>query len=145
MLDKTGGEVHRDLLLRWDRILDELAGFEEKRPGNSVTALEELIGTQMAQVGLDNCFDVARPFPQGGSTGDFFRDKELQLRDRLYQRCYQVVGERAARMAADVGAGHVIHTMVGEHEAMLSMLDELEALGLAEVEHNARNNRMRAI
>ena len=96
MLDKTGGEVHRDLLLKWDRIVDELSGYQEKRPGNSVTALEELIATEMTQIGLENCFEVARPVAQGGTTGDFFRDKELTLRDRLYQRCYQVVGERAA-------------------------------------------------
>ncbi|MFQ5808969.1 MAG: DUF438 domain-containing protein, partial [Armatimonadota bacterium] len=34
----------------------------------------------------------------------------------------EIVGEQATRMAADLGGGHVIHTMVGEHEAILSLL-----------------------
>ena len=96
MLANVGNDEHRELLLKWDAILNALDGYEEKQPGNSVASLEELLAVEFAQVGLENCFETARPFTQASTTGDFFRDQEYYLRDHLYQRCFAVVGQRAA-------------------------------------------------
>jgi DUF438 domain-containing protein len=40
----------------------------------------------------------------------------------------EVLGDRVSRMKASLPAGHVIHTMIQEHERILGFLDELETL-----------------
>jgi type VI secretion system protein ImpL len=51
---------------------------------------------------LGNCFETARPATPATTAGDFFRDRERTLRDRLYRQCFAIVGKQAAKAYGEV-------------------------------------------
>ena len=88
---------HRALYYRWEAILGELNSYENKSPGNSVTGLEELIRTQMAETRLDDC-NASRPNGSpAGTPRDFFSDRRNQMAQQLFERCQLLAFEHATR------------------------------------------------
>jgi type VI secretion system protein ImpL len=104
MLDKTHGEEERELLLRWNAILDQLRAYDDKQPGNSIEGLNQLITTKLTVVGLENCFETAQEASPTGQEIDFFRKRKSMLQDALYRRCFAEVGKRAADAYREVEA-----------------------------------------
>lgn len=72
----------------WNEVLTELDNYNNKKPGNSVTALENFIRYEMDTVSVDDCFKLTRQTP--ASSGDFFLNRRNYLRRLLVGRCNQL-------------------------------------------------------
>ena len=73
---------------RWDRIAAALRDYEAKKAGNSVTALERFILTDLPAVtDLDKCLALDKTTARGR---DFFGARRRQIYDALRERCLAV-------------------------------------------------------
>ncbi|HEX8213599.1 MAG TPA: type VI secretion protein IcmF/TssM N-terminal domain-containing protein [Longimicrobium sp.] len=72
---------------RWRGIVETLDGYDTKKPGNTLAALESFIRTGMDAVELGNC--IATMGTRRG-TGDFFAQRREALRASLFARCRQI-------------------------------------------------------
>ncbi len=83
-----------DLTLnRWKQALAELQAYENEKPGNSVSQLEQFIRFDMNQVSPQNYSQVLSPYRAGSQRSDIFLDIRRQLADRLYQRCQTLAAQ----------------------------------------------------
>lgn len=70
---------------RWDRIVGALRDYEAKRAGNSVTALERLMLTELPAVtDLDKCLALDKTTARGR---DFFGERRRMIYEALRDRC----------------------------------------------------------
>lgn len=72
----------------WDEILTELDRYDNKTPGNSVTALENFIRYEMDRIDIEDCSAMIRQ--TGGASNDFFIQRRNALRRQLYYRCEEL-------------------------------------------------------
>lgn len=86
---------HRTLYRGWEAILAELKAYESKSPGNSVSALEEMIRGQMAELGLADCGAIRASGGSAGTPRDFFLDRRNRMGQQLYDRCQKLAFDRA--------------------------------------------------
>ncbi len=85
----------RILTDRWRKILDDIRGFESKKPGNPVLALEDYILNQMPKVDTRSCqAAVVRVQDDGG----LFASNLLDLSRQLQSRCYTLAGGHAMEL-----------------------------------------------
>lgn len=106
-LGKIGVErqvVNRAIYGRWEAILQELYGFENKKPGNSVTDLEELIRSEMARVTLDDCAAARAARAPRGKPRDYFLERRSRLQEGLFERCQELAYDRAMTRYASSAA-----------------------------------------
>lgn len=80
--------LQADSPVDWDEILTELDRYENKVPGNSVTALENFIRYEMDRVDIEDCSAMVRQ--TGGASNDFFIQRRNALRRQLYGRCEEL-------------------------------------------------------
>jgi hypothetical protein len=80
----------------WKQILDQLDKYGAKKPGNTVSLLENFIRAEMDSVKLDNCAVII----SGSSLEplDFFIRRRNALRQPFYQRCQQLALEEMLRL-----------------------------------------------
>lgn len=98
-LGKVGIEhqaEHRTIYRRWEGLIKELKSYENKRPGNSVAGLEELIRDKMSLVTLADCGQARATSTVRGAARDFFVDRRSRLQEDLYARCQVLAFEQAA-------------------------------------------------
>ncbi|APR80233.1 IcmF-related protein [Minicystis rosea] len=73
---------------RWDRIVGALRDYEAKKAGNSVTALERFILTDLPAItDLDKCLALEKTTARGR---DFFGERRRILFERLRERCLSI-------------------------------------------------------
>lgn len=81
--------------VNWKEILDQLDKYDAKKPGNTVTVLENFIRFEMDKVKLDNCSAIV------GSSGlqplDYFIRVRNSLRQPFYVRCKTLEAAETAR------------------------------------------------
>ncbi|HJR08837.1 MAG TPA: type VI secretion system protein [Pyrinomonadaceae bacterium] len=78
----------------WKEILDQLDKYDAKKPGNTVTVLENFIRFEMDKVKLDNCSSIV------GSSNlqlDYFIRVRNSLRQPFYLRCKTLADAEMAR------------------------------------------------
>lgn len=83
----------------WKEILDQLDKYDAKKPGNTVTVLENFIRFEMDKVKLDNCEAIVA----GSSLQplDYFIRVRNSLRQPFYSRC-KVLEEAELALAAQL-------------------------------------------
>lgn len=93
-LTRTSGLPHEVRLLtdKWQVILDDIRGYEAKKPGNPVAAMEDYILNQMPKVDTRSCKAAVVPnLVQAG--GSVFASNLLDLSRQLASRCYSIAGD----------------------------------------------------
>jgi type VI secretion system protein ImpL len=79
---------------KWQGILDDIRGYEAKKPGNPVAAMEDYILNQMPKVDTRSCQAAVVPsLVQTG--GSVFASNLLDLSRQLASRCYSLAGFHA--------------------------------------------------
>lgn len=98
-LTRTSDLPHEVRLLtdKWQGILDDIRGYEAKKPGNPVAAMEDYILNQMPKVDTRSCQAAAVPnLVQTG--GSVFAANLLDLSRQLASRCYFLAGGQALEL-----------------------------------------------
>jgi type VI secretion system protein ImpL len=95
--DFTFGWRPTPLVPKWQRIVLELQKYQNSNPRNSVSALENFIRFDLAQVTRDNCVQQLSG-DRYAATGDWFLERRSALRQGLLAQCGAIAG--AAGMAA---------------------------------------------
>jgi hypothetical protein len=72
----------------WDEILTDLDAFDNKSPGNPISALENFIRVDMDQVSLESCSKRAQWSDERSS--DYFLRIRNALRFEFYERCMEL-------------------------------------------------------
>lgn len=85
----------RGQLKRWTALADQLRRNAAKEPGNSVSALEELILKDLSQVEPANCTDRITARMLAEPVADFFQERRADLRRKMSDRCAVLVGGQA--------------------------------------------------
>ena len=83
------------LVGKWQRILLELQKYRDNNPRNSVSALENFIRFDLAQVTRDNCVDQLSG-DRFAATGDYFLERRNALRQSLLGQCSEIAGSAGA-------------------------------------------------
>ncbi|MGE3540624.1 MAG: type VI secretion protein IcmF/TssM N-terminal domain-containing protein [Candidatus Tectimicrobiota bacterium] len=81
------------LVARWQGILAELEHYDNKKPGNAVSALETWIGQDMEQLTTHNCLQVLATRSPDGRAGDLFSQRRASLHQELAKRCQVLTQE----------------------------------------------------
>lgn len=87
--------TYGSLYFRWQQILAQLDGYQDKRPGNSLAQLESFILEELPQKNLRRCSKETAAPARTGSRSDFFLARLEHLRTSLRRRCTVLVGDRA--------------------------------------------------
>lgn len=98
-LTRTSDLPHevRQLTDKWQGILDDIRGYEAKKPGNPVAAMEDYILNQMPKVDTRSCQAAVVPsLVQTG--GSLFASNLLDLSRQLASRCYTLAGGHALEL-----------------------------------------------
>lgn len=77
----------KSLINRWTRIIDQLSEYDKKKPDNTVTALENFVNIDVANLTMNNCFEKFKLASVSKNSGDFFRDRRIQIQRALMSRC----------------------------------------------------------
>ena len=75
------------LLAKWEGILAEIDKYDNKKPGNSVTALETFILFDLRDITAQNCLEKMTAPDRAEGAGDFFLQHRRRLRRDLVRQC----------------------------------------------------------
>lgn len=79
----------------WNKVLSQLDKYDNSKPGNTVTVLENFIRVEMNKVSVDNC--DALTLESGSASSDYFIQVRNALRRSFYVRCDQLALEKRGR------------------------------------------------
>jgi type VI secretion system protein ImpL len=93
-------------------IAREVERYKTKNPNSSVAELESFIRTDLPKIDGQNC--IAKLAPKLGAVrdADFFRQREIDLRQQLYSRCVELA-TAASMKAYAVIRDSFAHTLAG--------------------------------
>jgi type VI secretion system protein ImpL len=77
-----------DSQVEWDEILADLDAYENKTPGNPISALEIFIRTEMDRASVDSCTGVGRVLDDRST--DYFLRIRNAMRQGFYARCTEL-------------------------------------------------------
>ncbi|HET9226232.1 MAG TPA: hypothetical protein VFR31_06175, partial [Thermoanaerobaculia bacterium] len=97
-LTRTSDLPHEVRLLtdKWQGILDDIRGYEAKKPGNPVAAMENYILNEMPKVTTQSCHTAEIKDARTG--GSVFASNLLDLSRQLASRCYALAGDHALEL-----------------------------------------------
>lgn len=84
MKEYTGDDA---LTFKWNRIIDDVNGYEKKKPGNTLQTLEDAISKKLLDVDLPNCFQKIPLKDLRTGSGDFFLNSRDLLKRGILSRC----------------------------------------------------------
>ncbi len=90
VVDSAGVELDPEaaqVVSRLRRIAREVERFKSKNPNSSVAELEAFIRIDLPQIDGENCIAKLAPKLGAARDADFFRQREIDLRQQLYSRC----------------------------------------------------------
>jgi type VI secretion system protein ImpL len=76
------------LVARWQGLLAELEGYDNKKPGNAVSTLESFISQEMEQLTTANCLQVLTTRNSVERSNDLFSQRWQTLHHELSKRCH---------------------------------------------------------
>ena len=88
------GPTEEKIFFKWERILSQLDKHRNKKPGNSLSALEKLIRFEMNEINEDNYFEKISAKDLQTRSGDYFLSRRNRLRRMLYEKCQQLAEQR---------------------------------------------------
>lgn len=86
-LEDTPSDI--PLLHRWERMLTQLDYYAQKKPGNSVAAVEEYVIKSMNLISMNNCGEAVSE-----GTGDYFLERRGKIQAMLNKRCINLTKGR---------------------------------------------------
>jgi type VI secretion system protein ImpL len=89
------------LVPKWQRIVLELQKYKNSNPRNSVTALENFIRFDLAQVTREDCVEQLSG-DRYAATGDYFLERRSALRQGLLTQCGQMASSAGAMSYAEL-------------------------------------------
>ncbi|MBX9785772.1 MAG: hypothetical protein K2Y08_00390 [Alphaproteobacteria bacterium] len=92
-INKQGMPGNLPLVTKWAGILGELAGYEQKTPGNGLSALEDFIVGPLNEVTLATCNKYVNSENMISSQDDFFVEILLNIQEKLHERCVELSGD----------------------------------------------------
>lgn len=103
VVDSTGirldpGAVQASRRLRG--MAREVERFNSKNPKSSVAELEAFIRTDLVEVDGQNCIEKMAPKLGAARDADFFRERQIALRQQLYARCVDLLTAEAMQAYA---------------------------------------------
>jgi type VI secretion system protein ImpL len=81
------------LVTKWAGILADLAGYEQKTPGNGLSSLEDFIMGPLNEVTLATCNKYADSEDLISSQDDFFVGILANIQEKLRDRCVELSGD----------------------------------------------------
>jgi type VI secretion system protein ImpL len=81
------------LLAKWQGILAELEDYDNKKPGNAITALETFVLQDMPPLTAQNCLPTLAGHNTLDLAGDFFSQHRHTLHQELTRRCQSLAQE----------------------------------------------------
>lgn len=88
-------EGNKNLLHRWQRLIQQLELYDKKQPDNSLSDLENFISKEMGTLELKNCFEKIPLSEVQTTSGDYFFDLKLKLRRGLLAQCEVLKRQKA--------------------------------------------------
>lgn len=76
-----------DLVSKWKRLIDDVGGYEKKKPGNSLQTLEDAITKGLMDIDLDKCFTKIPLKEIRSGSGDYFLNRRDELKRGILARC----------------------------------------------------------
>lgn len=107
-LDPSAAEV----VSRLRGIAREVERYKSKNPNSSVAELESFIRTDLPQIDGQNCIAKLGPRLGAARDADFFRQREIDLRQQLYTRCVDLA-TAASMKAYAIIRDSFAHTLAG--------------------------------
>lgn len=83
-------------------IAREVERFNSKNPKSSVAELEAFIRTDLAEINGQNCIEKMAPKLGAARDADFFRERQIALRQQLYARCVDLITAEAMHAYATI-------------------------------------------
>lgn len=80
------------LLGRWEGIINELAEYDRKTPGNGLVELENYIMNPLNEVTLETCNKYSNMYNMLSPAEDFFLSILIHIQERLHERCVSLSG-----------------------------------------------------
>jgi type VI secretion system protein ImpL len=77
----------------WQGVVSPLSDYENKKAGNSVSALESFLLTDLPQITLENCLSELDKQGASASSGDYFTAKRKRIRGLLREQCSALSAE----------------------------------------------------
>jgi len=85
-------------LFKWQRIIEELTRYNNKKPDNSVTALEKFIRFEMDKITSKNYLEKISRKDLEQRSGDLFLQKRNELRRMLYARIEGLASQHVQKL-----------------------------------------------
>lgn len=85
-----------ELIEKWQEIISNVNDYEEKKPGNSLEALETFLSNTLKNVSMDSLDEHGDLKTLSESGGDFFSDKRADVAKALLSRADIVMYDKAA-------------------------------------------------
>jgi type VI secretion system protein ImpL len=80
------------LLAKWEGIINELAEYDRKAPGNGLVALENYIMYPLTEVTLETCNKYANMASMLAPGEDFFLSILVHIQEKLHEQCVDLSG-----------------------------------------------------
>jgi len=91
--DAAAGIEERGIVVRWQRMIDAVARYQNRRPDSTLAQLERFIRFEMNAVTPANCAERIRPTGVPRS-GDFFVERRWALESELLARCQDLQADK---------------------------------------------------
>ena len=88
------GPTDEKIFFKWERILSQLDQYRNKKPGNSLSALEKFIRFEMNEINEDNYFEKISAKDLQTRSGDYFLSRRNKLRRMLYEKSRQLAEQK---------------------------------------------------
>ncbi len=86
----------------WNRIIDDLAAYDNKTPGNPIAALEKFILFEMDEITLANYSEKIPPSALAERSGDLFLRRRNALRRMIHHRLDELATENVVERYAAI-------------------------------------------
>ena len=90
-------QVNMPALSKWSRILDQVLGYEKKRPDSSLIVLENYILKDLSGVTIQNCGKKLKAIEAITLSGDFFTNTKQTIAKQIYDRCKSLTVQGAIK------------------------------------------------
>ncbi len=91
--DTPPASLNVALINRWQQILKSFEQFDNKQPGNAISAMDNFVKTELSQLNVANCLSELVPPPAGSD--NYFREQLRQMVQDFRSRCLELVNSEA--------------------------------------------------
>ncbi|WP_010298146.1 type VI secretion protein IcmF/TssM N-terminal domain-containing protein [Candidatus Odyssella thessalonicensis] len=76
-----------DLVFKWKRLIDDVDGYEKKKPGNSLQILEESLSKDLSDIDLQKCFTKIPLKDVRSGSGDYLLNRRDEMKRGIRAQC----------------------------------------------------------